>query len=125
MVLSGNPPTTASVKNLTWEHAEMYQTKNVRTDWFTYTVSPTSGYWNFHVNFDNGRWEWDSAIYYRAEADLNGAKAYVETALGITDNGANYVQKGHYTDATWNAFISAITLSSLEQIISRLSIFSL
>ncbi|MBQ2828644.1 MAG: hypothetical protein IJF20_05300, partial [Clostridia bacterium] len=107
ITLTGNPPPTASTTNLSWEYVEMYGEGNVDTTWFKLTAPP-SGYYVYGVNYRGSAWLSNYVIYYRAAADLNGAKAYVETALGITDNGANYVQKGHYTDATWNAFITAL-----------------
>ncbi len=82
--------------------------------WMSFTDPGVSGYWEWSYDIagdttphDDTNYVGSTSYYMRKDADKANAKALVEDIVGansdITDG--FYVQKHHYTDESWNAFM--------------------
>ncbi len=88
-------------------------------DWLRMT-EPESGYYNFTISFNVWGDDWEdqsnitetTEMYYIRNADrvdaVNAANKYVKTTNTFADG--YYVQKGKYTENSWNAFVDALDM---------------
>ncbi len=85
--------------------------------WMSFTDPGVSGYWEWSYDIagsdtphDNTNYEGSTSVYLRREDDRNNALALIEDIIGAnTDITAGfYVQKNHYTDASWNDLLNAM-----------------
>ncbi len=89
-------------------------------DWLRMT-EPESGYYNFTISFNSWNDDWEdqsnitetTEMYYIRNADkvnaINAANKYVKTTNTFADG--YYVQKGKYTQDSWDKFIQALDIA--------------
>ncbi len=100
MSLSGNYPSTASVKDLEWPGAGMYKTNTNSINWFTLTTPP-SGYYNFSVIYNGGTYA-NVEMYYRDDTAKASALAKANQYL------AEGREKSYYTTDSWNNYLTQL-----------------
>ncbi len=124
-VISGNAPATfktmpdaANAGQMDWPKCGAVERK-VEGNWAKLT-EPTSGYYNFTISFNSWNDEWENPsnitetteMYYITAGDK--ANALAETTKYNSFEDGYYVQKGKYTEATWNSYVTA--LDELHQV---------
>ena len=128
-VISGNPPATLTtmpdnqdaerVGQMDWPKCGAVY-RSAGGDWLRMT-EPESGYYNFTISFNSWGDEWEdqsnitetTTMYYIRNADkvnaVNAANKYTKTSTTFADG--YYVQKGKYTQESWNKFIQALDIA--------------
>ncbi len=128
-VISGNVPSTVTmmpdnlnaprVGQMDWPKCGPVY-RSASADWLRMT-EPESGYYNFTISFNSWNDEWEdqsnitetTEMYYIRNADkvnaYNAANKYIKTSNTFSDG--YYVQKGMYTEETWNAFVNALDIA--------------
>ena len=128
-VISGNQPSTLTMMpdnggtntegTMNWPKCGAVY-RSAGGDWLRMS-EPLSGYYNFTISFNtwNDDWEDQSNItettemYYIRNQDkvdaYNAADKYVKTSTTFEEG--YYVQKGRYTQESWNAFVNALDMA--------------
>ena len=128
-VISGNAPSTLMtmpdnqgaerVGQMDWPKCGAVY-RSASGDWLRMS-EPESGYYNFTVSFNSWGDEWEdqsnitetTEMYYIRSTDkvnaYNAANKYMKTSNTFADG--YYLQKGMYTEASWNAFINALDIA--------------
>ncbi len=115
-VTSGNAPSTLSTGSVYWPATQWYLQEESGT-WLSWT-EPDSGYYNFTVDMNSNNQDWDdesntvvsTEMYYLKDSDRAAALAAAELPLALNESFGRgyYVQKGKYTEESWNNFITAL-----------------
>ncbi|MBE6783338.1 MAG: hypothetical protein E7536_04940 [Ruminococcaceae bacterium] len=128
-VISGNQPSTLTMMpdnngtniegTMNWPKCgAVYRSDSA--DWLRMT-EPESGYYNFTVSFNTWNDEWEdqsnitetTEMYYIRSSDkvdaYNTANKYIKSNTAFADG--YYVQKGRYTEDSWNAFVNALDVA--------------
>ena len=128
-VISGNQPSTLTMMpdnngtntegTMNWPKCgAVYRSDSA--DWIRMT-EPESGYYNFTVSFNTWNDEWEdqsnitetTEMYYIRSSDkvdaYNTANKYIKSNTLFADG--YYVQKGRYTEDSWNAFVNALDVA--------------
>lgn len=118
-VVSGNAPSTIRFYPVDWPTVQWYRQENSGT-WMMWST-PDSGYYNFKIdmNVNNETWEDQSntelntEMYYLDDWDRTSALNTAEYPLALNGKFSDgyYVQKGKYTDESWNNFITALDMA--------------
>ncbi|MBQ7956758.1 MAG: hypothetical protein IJ279_01865 [Clostridia bacterium] len=119
-IISGNAPSTAStIGTMNWPRSgPVYRS----ADGYWFSMSePPSGYYNFTISFNSWNDDWEdqsnitetTEMYYIRSSDIvdayNTANKYIKSNTLFADG--YYVQKGRYTEDSWNAFINALDIA--------------
>ncbi len=128
-VISGNVPSSVTImpdNNGTNTEGTMNWPKcgavyrSAGGDWLRMD-EPYSGYYNFTVSFNSWNDDWEdqsnitetTEMYYIRSSDkvnsYNAANKYLKTSATFSDG--YYVQKGRYTEETWNDFVNALDMA--------------
>ncbi len=128
-VISGNPPATLTtmpdnqnasrVGQMDWPKCGAVY-RSAGGDWLRMS-EPESGYYNFTISFNSWNDEWEdqsnitetTEMYYIRNQDkvdaYNAANKYIKTSTTFAEG--YYVQKGRYTEDSWNSFVNAIDIA--------------
>ncbi len=128
-VVSGNAPSTVDTMpdnnnaeregQMNWPECN-WGAKTDSGRWFSMT-EPSSDYYNFTISFNSWNDDWENQsnitetteMYYIRNADrvaaYNAANKIMKTQNTFADG--FYVQKGLYTEESWNNFINAIDMA--------------
>ncbi len=118
-VISGNAPATLRTYPVNWPSVMWWRQESEGT-WLMWST-PESGYYNFTLDMNSNNASWDeetntivsTEMYYLDNWDRMNAEAVADKILGI-DNmflQGYYVQKGRYTEESWNNLISAMDMA--------------
>ena len=128
-VISGNPPSTLDTMpdnngaardgQMDWPKADaIYRSAGGR--WLSIT-EPPSGYYNFTISFNSWNDDWEdqsnitetTEIYFLSNADKVAALGAANKIMKVKNTFADgyYVQKGLYTEQSWNNLINALDIA--------------
>lgn len=118
-VIEGNAPATLRTYPVNWPSVQWYRQESEGT-WLMW-ATPTSDYYNFTVDMNSNNETWDdesntvvsTEMYYLDDWDRTNAKSVADKVLGLnnTFNQGFYVQKGRYTEESWNNFMTALDMA--------------
>ncbi len=118
-VISGNAPSTLRTYPVNWPTVQWYRQESEGT-WLMW-ATPASDYYNFtlDMNATDENWEDESntvistEMYYLDDWDRINAKSVADKVLGLnnTFDQGFYVQKGRYTEESWNNFMTALDMA--------------
>lgn len=114
-VLSGKYPSELAISNISWKGrgAWSFTDSSFKKSgtWLSLSSLNESGYYPFTVTLsDLEVYTWNSKIYSLLASDKANATNLVEDIIGANNDitAGYYVQKDHYTDASWNSFIEKL-----------------
>ncbi len=115
-VIEGNAPATLRTYPVNWPSVQWYRQESEGT-WLMWST-PESNYYNFTVDMNSNDVNWDDTsntvvsteMYYLDDWDRINAKTMADKVLGMNNTFSEgfYVQKGRYTEESWNNFITAL-----------------
>ncbi len=119
-VVEGNAPSTLRMYPVDWPSVQWYRQESEGT-WLMWST-PESNYYNFTLDMNSNNEDWDdesntvvsTEMYYLDDWDRTNARTISERVLGINgrfDDGF-YVQKGKYTEESWNNFLKALDMAN-------------
>lgn len=118
-VVSGNAPSTLRTYPVDWPSVQWYRQESEGT-WLMW-ATPASDYYNFTLDMNANDEKWDDTsntvvsteMYYLDDWDRTNAKSVADKVLGLnnTFNQGFYVQKGKYTEESWNNFLTALDMA--------------
>lgn len=118
-VISGNAPSTLRTYPVHWPSVMWYYQSSEGT-WLMWST-PKSDYYNFTLDMNANNADWDdesntvfsTEMYYLDDWDRANAESMADKVLGLnkTFNQGFYVQKGRYTEESWNNFIAALDMA--------------
>lgn len=118
-VIEGNAPSTLRTYPVHWPSV-MWWRQEAEGTWLMWST-PESGYYNFTLDMNSNRASWDddsntivsTEMYYLDQWDIRNAKSIADKILALNDtvDEGYYVQKGRYTEETWNDMISALDMA--------------
>lgn len=125
-IISGNAPSTLAMMpdssdgvTMSWPKCGAVY-RSAGGDWLRMS-EPESGYYNFTISFNIWGDDWEdqsnitetTTMYYIRSADkvnaINAANKYVKTTNTFADG--YYVQKGKYTQDSWDKFVQALDIA--------------
>lgn len=125
-IVSGNAPSTLAMMpdssdgvTMSWPKCGAVY-RSAGGDWLRMS-EPESGYYNFTISFNTWGDDWEdqsnitetTTMYYIRNADkvnaVNAANKYVKTTNTFADG--YYVQKGKYTQDSWDKFVQALDIA--------------
>ncbi len=118
-VIEGNAPSTLRTYPVNWPSV-MWWRQEAEGTWLMWST-PESGYYNFtlDMNATNASWDDDSntivstEMYYLDQWDRMNAESVADKILGVDNTFLQgyYVQKGRYTEESWNNLMSAMDMA--------------